>query len=73
MITKNVFNGTYTVKMKLNEQIPQFLPVFGRKLRVQYPGINKSCFNCYGNHNRQKCRNTKVSWIEYVKYFEQSN
>ena len=68
-----VGNGVYTVKMRLKEQIPQFLPVYSRKLRVQYRGVNKSCFNCYGNHNRQKCRNAKVSWIEYVKKFINHN
>ena len=33
-------NGTYTVKMKLKEQIPQFMPACGKKLRIQYLGIN---------------------------------
>ena len=49
-----VGNGTCTVKMNLKEHIPQFLPACGKKLGIQYLGINKSCFNCYVNHTRQR-------------------
>ena len=34
-----VGTGTYIVKMKLKKQNPQYLPNYGRKLRIYYPGI----------------------------------
>ena len=57
-----VGNGIYTVKMKLRKPIPQYLPVFGRKIRIDYLGINKSCYNCYGNHTRQKLINNQIEY-----------
>ena len=68
-----VGTGTYVVKMKLKKQIPQYLPIYGRKLRIYYPGIDRACSNCYGMHSRQKCRNDKVQWISYVRDFMSRN
>ena len=62
-------NGTYSVKMKLTRQIPQFLPMHSRRIRIYYSGINKLCTNCYGRHTRRQCRNQKRPWIEYVRDF----
>ena len=53
--------------MKLVKNIPQFLPVYGRRIRIYYKGINKLCTQCFGKHNRRSCTNQKVPWINYVR------
>ena len=62
-------NGTYSVKMRIERPIPQFLPMHGRRIRVYHSGIDKLCTNCYGKHTRRQCRNHKTPWIEYVRDF----
>ena len=62
-------NGTYSVKMKLVKDIPQFLPMHGRKIRIYFKNMNKLCTNCFGSHSRRQCTNEKVPWIVYVRDF----
>ena len=66
-------NGTYSVKMKLSRDIPQFLPVYGRRIRFYYRGISKLCTQCFDKHNRRSCPNQKVPWINYVRDFMFNN
>ena len=66
-------NGTYSIKMKLERDIPQFLPMHGRKIRVYFKNMNKLCTNCYGSHTRRQCTNEKVPWITYVRDFMKNN
>ena len=66
-------NGTYSVKMKLDKDIPQFLPMYGRRIRVYYKGINKLCTQCFGSHTRRQCQNAKVPWIHYVRDYMSNN
>ena len=66
-------NGTYSLKMKLERDIPQFLPMHGRKIRVYFKNMNKLCSNCYGHHTRRQCTNEKVPWIVYVRDFMKAN
>ena len=66
-------NGTYSIKMKLARDIPQFLPMHGRKIRVYFKNMNKLCTNCYGSHTRRQCTNEKVPWITYVRDFMKQN
>ena len=66
-------SGTYSVKMKLKKDIPQLLPMFGKRIRVYYRGVQKLCTKCFGNHNRLHCRNDKVRWIDYVLRFIENN
>ena len=66
-------NGTYSVKMKLNRDIPQFLPMFGRRIRIYYKGITKLCTQCFGSHNRRQCQNEKVPWVIYVRNYMFNN
>ena len=66
-------SGTYSVKMKLKKDIPQMLPMFGKRIRVYYRGVQKLCTKCFGNHNRLHCRNDKVRWIDYVLKFIEDN
>ena len=66
-------NGTYSLKMKLVKDIPQFLPMHGRKIRIYFKNMTKMCTNCYGCHTRRQCTNERVPWIVYVRDFMKSN
>ena len=66
-------NGTYSVKMKLNKDIPQFLPMHGRRIRIYYKGITKLCTKCFGTHSRRQCQSEKVPWIVYVRNYMSNN
>ena len=37
--------GTYSIKMKFNTPIPNFLPIDGRRIKVYYRGMRKLCTN----------------------------
>ena len=43
-----VGNGTYNVKIKLTRDIPNWIPMYGRKVCVEYTGTRKQCSSCYG-------------------------
>ena len=66
-------NGTYTVKMRLDRPIPQFLPMYGKKVRVDHRSQHIMCTNCYGRHPRKVCKSDKVPWMDYVVSFMRSN
>ena len=66
--------GTYKAKIKLTQPPPQYLPIYGQKVRVHYQGIRKMCTKCYRNgHIKKECKGDRVTWIEYVKSFVESH
>ena len=64
-----VGTGTYSVKMRLYSDLPQFVPIHGKRIRLYYRGIRKLCTNCFGGHLRKNCSSPKVQWVEYVSDF----
>ena len=64
-----VGNGIYSVKMKLTKDLPQFMPMLSKRIRIYHRGIVKRCTNCFGPHLRRVCQNDKVSWFDYVQKF----
>ena len=73
-ISFKVGGGRLKVKMRIDEHIPQYLPINGRKVKVHYRGIPKMCTNCYQDgHIKFECPNEQVTWIEYVATFIESN
>jgi len=67
-------SGTHSVQMKIHHTIPQYLPAFGRKVKIYYRGIETQCTNCYETgHIRASCQGKKISWIDYVKWFREDN
>ena len=64
-----VGNGIYSVKMKIERDMPQFLPMYGKRVRLYYRGIIKRCTNCFLPHQRNQCKNKKITWAEYVRGF----
>ena len=61
--------GIYSLKMKMDREIPQLLPMDGKRVKIFYRGIGKLCTNCFMPHNRTQCKNEKVLWIKYVEEF----
>ena len=55
--------------MRLKTDIPQIIPMCGKRIRVYHKGIQKLCTNCFGAHQRRNCRSSKVPWIKYVLNF----
>ena len=66
-------SGIYAVQVKLNKPIPQLIPIMGKRLKIQYPGVQRLCTNCFGRHNKQNCQSRKVTWSEYTNKFKESN
>ncbi len=64
-----VGTGTYSVKMRLHTDLPQFVPICGKRIRLYYRGITKLCTNCFGPHLRRNCESPRVQWVEYVSDF----
>ena len=70
---QKIGNGIYSVKMKINRPIPNFLPCLGLKIRICYKGCILLCPNCYRVHPRGTCKNAKLTWIGYVNRFIENN
>jgi hypothetical protein len=65
--------GVYSVTIRLRRDIPQFLPIMGRRIKIHYRGIQKLCPHCFGPHSKQACHSRKKQWKEYVNDFKNSN
>lgn len=60
--------GDISVKIKLRKDIPSFLPMYGKKIRVAYRGMKTVCSNCFDvGHIKANCESEQVSWIDYIK------
>ena len=59
--------------MKLKRRIPQYVPIFGRKMRFYYQGMVRACSNCFEEHARRRCQNRKVQWTTYGSTFIHNN
>ena len=66
--------GDYWLTMELETQIPQFLPMFGKKIEIYYRGMEQLCLKCYRpGHKRVDCENEKREWMDYVVDFIKNN
>ena len=67
------FSGTgiYAVKIRLEDDadIPNMIPMFGKRVKLYYRGVQKQCSNCFATHQKGKCENERVTWLEYVFNF----
>jgi hypothetical protein len=63
-------SDTFETEIVLKRHVEEFLPIYGQKCQVNYPGIPKMCNRCYKQgHFRRDCNNPKRDWVEYVKSF----
>ena len=65
--------GIYSIKMRLSRNIPQMVPLDGRRIKLYYRNIQKQCTKCFGPHLGRNCANEKVAWIDYVGEFIRTN
>ena len=68
-----VGNGTYIVTMKLKKDMPNWVPMYGRKVSFVYRGIQKQCSSCFGPHIKKFCKNERMSLAEYAERFRVKN
>lgn len=60
--------GNFHVKLQLKHYIPEFLPIFGLKARIYFPGMIKQCTKCYRiGHLQRACTKEKIQWIDFVE------
>jgi hypothetical protein len=57
----------FEAEIILKKHVDEYLPMFGQKVIVNYPGIPKMCNHCYvSGHLRRDCNNKKREWVEYI-------
>ena len=67
-------SGVIKTRMRIDYELPQYLPMYGQKVRLYYGGIEKTCTICYCNgHVRRECTNQKRQWISYVMDYMESH
>jgi hypothetical protein len=61
------------VELKLTKHIPEYLPMYSRKIRVFYIGMPKQCNNCYeSGHIKSECDNEKRDWFSFIEELSES-
>jgi hypothetical protein len=56
----DICSDSFEAEVNIKRHIPEFLPMYGQKVQVQYPGIPKMCNRCYiTGHLRRECQNKK--------------
>lgn len=69
----NIRTDVIEVDLVLKAHIPEYLPVAGKKIQVNYPGIKKMCLNCYKTgHMKRNCKSRKMEWIDKVDEMRKS-
>ena len=65
--------GTYVGKVRLHSDVPELLPISGRRVRISYPGFKTMCTKCFGSHYKTRCQSAKQQFKDYVIYFAKMN
>ena len=65
--------GTYVAKVQLRVDIPELVPIEGRRIRINYPGVRVLCTKCFGKHHKTKCESRKRQFKDYVLDFAAKN
>ena len=65
--------GNYTVRIRLEKDIPQLIPIHGKRIKINYPGVSRLCTKCFGKHQKNVCQSRKLSWPEYINKFMSTN
>ncbi len=60
-------SDVYEAEIILHSHIEEFLPMYGQKVTVNYPGIPRMCNRCYlVGHMRRDCNNIKKEWVQFI-------
>ena len=66
----DINTGIYSVKIHLSGEIPQLIPMHGKKIKIYHKGIKKQCVSCYKTgHFKRDCREERKEWLDYVDGF----
>jgi hypothetical protein len=66
--TSNYQNDIYSVKLKLQHPIPEYLPIRGKKAKIYYHGMLPFCSACHViGHLTVDCENEPSSWWDYIE------
>ena len=52
-------------KVKLERDIPNLLPMSGKRIKIFYKGVQRLCPVCFDKHSKNVCKSDKVPWIRY--------
>jgi len=56
-----------TFKFTLKENLPEWLPIQGKRMRIYHHGIKRQCNGCFGiGHAKWQCKAAKINWRGYV-------
>ncbi len=65
---EGVQTGALHIKLVLKFHIPEFLPMFGQKIRIYYAGMPRQCSSCYrSGHYKRDCNKTKTDWLGFIE------
>ncbi len=57
----------FETEIVLKSHVDEYLPMYGQKAQVFYPGIPRMCNRCYNvGHLRRDCNNKQLDWIVHV-------
>ena len=59
---------SYLVLLKLSKRLPNWVPMFGMKVKLSFKGGRMACKRCFLHHN-SKVNCVKRKWSEYVTQF----
>jgi hypothetical protein len=63
----SIQNDVYSVRFKLENPIPEYLPIRGKKAKIYYHGMLPFCSNCYiVGHLTVDCVNETSTWWDYI-------
>ena len=68
-----VGTGSYLVQIRLKCQIPNVIPMQGKKIKIWYPGVKVQCRWCYGYHKKEVKCEKKLSFPDYISEFKTTN
>jgi len=71
--SENLNTEAISATIELTEHIPEWLPMYGCRVRIYYHGMKTQCNSCWQlGHFSQKCTNKKLSWKEFINHLAES-
>jgi hypothetical protein len=72
--TSGLRTDVFEAEIVLKKHVEEYLPMYGQKTQVYYPGIPRMCNRCYtSGHLRRECGNQKKDWIAHVRDLVREN